>query len=160
MAFTQKVLAQSRVKLIGVCFGHQIIGRALGARVDRSDRGWEISVTPMTLTELGQEIFGTQNKEMSLHQMHRDIVYEYPSSVQALARSDRCEVQGMYEKGRLITVQGHPEFSEEIVEELLESRHGSGVFDDGMYQDGMSRVGRKHDGVVVSKAFIKFCLEG
>jgi hypothetical protein len=57
VAFSKEVLAQSRVRLIGVCFGHQIVGRAMGAKVGRSDRGWEVSVTAMDLTKRGQEIF-------------------------------------------------------------------------------------------------------
>ena len=91
--------------------------------------------------------------------MHRDIVYDYPEEVEHLAHSPRCAVQGMYIKTRLITVQGHPEFTDAIVTELLEARHTAGVFDDGMYKDGMDRVGNRHDGVVVAKAFIKFVLE-
>lgn len=91
--------------------------------------------------------------------MHRDIVYDFPSGVEQLAHSPRCTNQGMYAKNRLITVQGHPEFTEEIVTELLESRHASGVFDDGMYKDGMERVGKTHGGIIVGKAFIKFVLE-
>lgn len=55
--FTKKVLAQDRVRLIGICFGHQIIGRALGVKVARSDAGWETSVLPFTLTEKGKELF-------------------------------------------------------------------------------------------------------
>lgn len=58
VAFTEEVLKQTRVRIIGVCFGHQIIGRALGAKVDRSDKGWETSVTAIDLTKKGQEIFG------------------------------------------------------------------------------------------------------
>jgi hypothetical protein len=58
--FTKKVLAQNRVRLIGVCFGHQIIGRALEQKVGRSDRGWEVSVTPMELTAKGKELFGVK----------------------------------------------------------------------------------------------------
>jgi hypothetical protein len=58
VAFTEDILKQRRVRIIGVCFGHQIAGRALGAKVDRSDKGWEISVTAIDLTKKGQEIFG------------------------------------------------------------------------------------------------------
>jgi len=58
--FTKEVLAQKRVRLIGVCFGHQIIGRAMGVKVDRSDRGWEVSVSPVQLTEKGKELFGVE----------------------------------------------------------------------------------------------------
>lgn len=56
--FCKGVLEQRRVRLIGVCFGHQILGRALGSEVGRSEKGWEISVTPIELTAKGQEIFG------------------------------------------------------------------------------------------------------
>ena len=55
--FTKTLLAQSRIRVIGVCFGHQILGRALGAPVGRSDNGWEISVLPVQLTARGREIF-------------------------------------------------------------------------------------------------------
>jgi GMP synthase-like glutamine amidotransferase len=51
-------LKQRRVRLIGVCFGHQIIGRTMGVKVDRSDKGWETSVVAVDLTKRGQEIFG------------------------------------------------------------------------------------------------------
>ena len=56
--FTQSVLCQRRVRIVGVCFGHQIVGRALGAEVGRSETGWEASVTAIDLTKRGQEIFG------------------------------------------------------------------------------------------------------
>lgn len=46
-----------RVKVVGVCFGHQIVGRALGAQVGRNDRGWEISVVPLELNDEGKKVF-------------------------------------------------------------------------------------------------------
>jgi GMP synthase-like glutamine amidotransferase len=46
------------VRIIGVCFGHQIVGRALGLRVGRNDDGWEVSVLPIRLTEFGAELMG------------------------------------------------------------------------------------------------------
>lgn len=91
--------------------------------------------------------------------MHRDIVYDCPPGVDELGSSPKCQVQGMYIKGRVITVQGHPEFDQEIVTELLQSRHEMGVFDDVTFQDGMARVGKEQDGVVVAKAFLRFLLE-
>lgn len=95
----------------------------------------------------------------NIHQMHRDIVYEYPQSVEKLGHTAVCEVQGMYIRGRLITVQGHPEFNGDIVSELLDSRHDRGIFDDVMYKDGMSRVRNHHDGVAVGAGFLRFLLE-
>ena len=55
--FTKKVLQQNRVRIIGVCFGHQIVGRAAGVEIGRSEGGWEVSVYPVELTEKGKELF-------------------------------------------------------------------------------------------------------
>ena len=92
--------------------------------------------------------------------MHRDIVYEYPAEVEHLGYTDRCGVQGMYVKNRLVTVQGHPEFNSEIVSEILEFRHEQGILDDALYKDGMERANQPHDGVAVAAAFIEFLMEG
>jgi GMP synthase-like glutamine amidotransferase len=91
--------------------------------------------------------------------MHRDIVYEYPGGVEELAYTDNCSVQGMYISKRVITVQGHPEFNEEIVREILIARHEAKIFDDEVFGDAMARVDKYQDGVVVAKAFLKFLLE-
>jgi GMP synthase-like glutamine amidotransferase len=91
--------------------------------------------------------------------MHRDVVYTYPDGVESLAYTEKCPVQGMYIPKRVITVQGHPEFTEDIVREVLTARHASGIFDDEMFKDSMERADKYHDGVVVSKAFLKFVLE-
>jgi GMP synthase-like glutamine amidotransferase len=56
--FTQSVLAQDRVRLLGICFGHQIVARALGMTVGPSDQGWEIAVCDVNLTPEGKELFG------------------------------------------------------------------------------------------------------
>ncbi|KAL9625258.1 MAG: hypothetical protein Q9160_000660 [Pyrenula sp. 1 TL-2023] len=155
--FTARVLAQDRVRVIGVCFGHQIVGRAMNVKVGRNDDGWETAVNDVQLSAKGKEIF--QAETLSIHQMHRDIVFAYPQGVQELGSSPVCKVQGMYAPGRLITVQGHPEFNEEIMTEILNARHVIGVFDDDTFEAALKRVVKPHDGIVVSKAFLRFLLE-
>ncbi|EOA87050.1 hypothetical protein ACJQWK_08746 [Exserohilum turcicum] len=155
--FTEKLLNQDRIRIIGVCFGHQILGRAAGARVGRSDDGWEISVLPVQLTEKGKEIF--QQDTLAIHQMHKDVVFEYPAGVEKLGASPRCLVQGMYKKGRLISVQGHPEFTEPIVSYLVKMRAEQGIFEEQQARDALDRVAKHHDGLVIAKAFLRFLLE-
>ena len=91
--------------------------------------------------------------------MHRDVVMAYPPDVLPLGRSPTCEVQGMLVPGRVITVQGHPEFTEEIVRELLETRHRQGIFSDEVFEEAEQRLGRKQDGVVVAEAILRFLVE-
>ena len=91
--------------------------------------------------------------------MHRDCVFEYPDGVEALGSSPVCKVQGMYLPRRLITTQGHPEFNQEIMTEIIDTRRTLGIFDDKAYKEHMSKVALPHDGLVVSQAFLRFLLE-
>ncbi|CBX93757.1 hypothetical protein IAQ61_003644 [Plenodomus lingam] len=154
VSFTQTLLAQSRIRIIGVCFGHQILGRALGAPVGRSEGGWEISVLPVELTAKGKELFGQDT--LSIHQMHRDALHTYPPSIIPLGSSPACPTQGMYEPRRLLSIQGHPEFNAGIVSHLVRMRNEQGVFEDEMAREALGRVERAHDGVVVGRAFLRF----
>lgn len=157
--YTREAIASNRVRVIGVCFGHQIVGRALGAKVARSQGTvWEASVCQYTQTAKGKELFGGKDI-LNIFQMHKDLVYDYPDGVEALGSSDKCKVQGMHIKNKLITVQGHPEFTQEIVEELIKRRHEQKIFDDKMYEDTMARVGKEQDGVVVAQGFLTFLTE-
>ncbi|MCJ1311288.1 hypothetical protein MMC25_004959 [Agyrium rufum] len=155
--FTQRVLAQDRVRIIGVCFGHQIVGRAMGVKVGKSDIGWETSVCKMDLTDTGKRLF--DKDYLSIHQMHKDIVFSYPPEVISLGSSPKCDVQGMYIPARLITVQGHPEFNGWIMGEILEARKKQGIFDATIVQEAMERVEEPHDGELIGRAFVDFMLE-
>jgi len=65
--YTRKALLSGRVRVVGVCFGHQIVGRALGVPVDRSPGGWEVSVTDVELSEDGKQFFGLEKMVCDFH---------------------------------------------------------------------------------------------
>ncbi|CAD6501420.1 BgTH12-01672 [Blumeria graminis f. sp. triticale] len=154
--FVRKILAQRRVRIVGYCFGHQIIGRALGgdAIVGRGDNGWEVSVTPLQLTSGGQEIFG--RSQLKIYEMHRDVVYSCPEGTELLASSSRYEIQSLYIPERLMTFQGHPEYTAEIISEVLHIRHNKGIFDDEMLSDALQRLKEPHDGYEAGRVTLKF----
>ncbi|KAL9576111.1 MAG: hypothetical protein Q9203_007801, partial [Teloschistes exilis] len=105
--YVKEILAQDRVRLVGVCFGHQIIGRAMGAQVGRNEsQGWEVSVTDVDLTEEGKKLFDGKDTLQSIYQMHKDIIFDYPlpfPTVQPLGSTARCKVQGMFVPRRILT---------------------------------------------------------
>ena len=65
--FARNVLAQDRVRLIGVCFGHQIIGRAMDVKVARSEVGWEVAVGLAAATGGEISLHRTQCRPPSSH---------------------------------------------------------------------------------------------
>lgn len=72
VAYTKEAIDGGRVRVVGVCFGHQIVGRAMGVKVGKSDKGWEVAVTDVDLTEVGKEVFKLEKMvifpEKSSHQ--------------------------------------------------------------------------------------------
>ncbi|KAJ6115308.1 hypothetical protein N7486_001086 [Penicillium sp. IBT 16267x] len=154
--YVKDVVQAHKKPVVGVCFGHQILARALGARVGRGE-GWEVSVDEITLTDAGKEVFGRD--KLFLHQMHRDLVFETPEGCVNLGFSGPCAVQGLYMPKRLISIQAHPEFDEFIMTNLLEARHDGGVFNDEIYESGSSRAAKEHNGQLVLRRFIQFIVE-
>ncbi|KAI0674266.1 class I glutamine amidotransferase-like protein [Trametes maxima] len=49
-----------QIRLIGICFGHQIVARALGGECVPNGGKWEIGVTEIDLTDIGQKLLGVQ----------------------------------------------------------------------------------------------------
>ena len=94
-----------------------------------------------------------------VQQMHRDQVFGLPAGAELLASTDKCPNHGFIIPGRVITVQGHPEFTADIMGEILELRHESGLLDDEIYQSGVARNGDHHDGVFLTQVFLKFLQE-
>jgi GMP synthase-like glutamine amidotransferase len=57
VAYAKAAVDTGRVRVVGVCFGHQILARAMDAPVTKNTKGWEVAVTDFDLTDKGKEIF-------------------------------------------------------------------------------------------------------
>ncbi|KAG9258120.1 class I glutamine amidotransferase-like protein [Emericellopsis atlantica] len=145
------------IPLVGICFGHQIIARALGAKVQRNAGVWEVAVDQVDLTPEGQKLFNSD--KLFLHQMHQDIVATLPEGSVLLGKSPKCEIQGFYIPKRVLTLQAHPEFSEFIMDQVMRRRFEQKIFTPEVYESGISRASKEHDGLKVSKVIWKFLLE-
>jgi GMP synthase-like glutamine amidotransferase len=65
-AYIARVAANknARSKIIGICFGHQIVARALGGQCVPNNGIWEVGPTAVRLTALGQKIFGEGSEDL------------------------------------------------------------------------------------------------
>ncbi|QLL31967.1 hypothetical protein HG536_0C01350 [Torulaspora globosa] len=98
----------------GICFGHQVVAAALGCKVDRNPAGFEGGVVPVTLNSEGEKLFSNA-KTLNLSEMHKDVVLEIPPGCVNWGSSSLCKHQGFYKPNKLITFQGHPEFTNMIL---------------------------------------------
>ena len=52
-----KIICSEQKKLLGICFGHQIISRALGGEISQSEKGWGIGPRTADLNDDGKGFF-------------------------------------------------------------------------------------------------------
>jgi GMP synthase (glutamine-hydrolysing) len=99
--------------VFGVCYGHQLLGHALGGMVDDNPRGEELGTTWVERlpAAAGDPLFGGMPQRFRAQSAHRQSVLRAPAGALALARSDREPLQAMRLGERAWGVQFHPEFS-------------------------------------------------
>ncbi|GIK05077.1 hypothetical protein Aspvir_009176 [Aspergillus viridinutans] len=149
--FTAKAASDQQVFLVGICFGHQIIAKALGGEVGQRDGGYVVGVVPTYLTELGKQLFG--RSELNFHQLHHEAVLRLPDGVQAIGTGVSGDNHGFYLPGRLITIQGHPEIDAESMDCALElCRESLGKI---VSQEDAGRVQHDHDGDYLGVALLE-----
>ena len=94
--------------------------------------------------------------EQILHQMHRDVVESVPVGCESIGSTARCAVHGLYQSGRVLTLQGHPEFDQFMIERAASSRAEQGILSKEVAADGIARAGLPHDGDVAARAMYRF----
>lgn len=113
--------AQAETKILGVCFGHQIIAQALGGKVEKSDRGWGVGVRSL-LTIPDSPFCQSLPEQLDLIYSHKDQVVKLPPTAKNFLGDDFCPYAGFTIGEHIVTLQGHPEFSAEYSERLLSRR--------------------------------------
>jgi GMP synthase-like glutamine amidotransferase len=88
--------------------------------------------------------------------MHLDAVVEIPPGTKIIGSSSRCDVQLLYQKGRVLGIQGHPEANAFVIEKSLDARLEDNLIDEKTYQEAVSQADRKHDGEMFSRVIPKF----
>lgn len=120
----------AHVPMVGICFGHQIIAKALGGRVEKYAEGWAVGPTEYD--------FG--GEKLMLNAWHQDQVTEVPAGAEVIATNDFCRNAALAYGDRALTVQAHPEFRDDFVDGLMKTR-GKGVVPDPLLEDAARRLG-------------------
>lgn len=101
-------------RLCGICFGHQIIAEALGGKVERSPKGWGIGLRKSTIVD---DVFNNISNARSFTILydHHDQVVRLPEGATLVSTSDFCPLESMRIGSQVLTLQGHPEFSNAFI---------------------------------------------
>ena len=115
---------ENHIPLIGICFGHQAIAHALGGEAAKSDKGWGTGVKEMS-QQVNLPGEHKVNQMVKMLYMHQDQVIRLPEQANPLLGDQFCPNAAFVIPSRVLTTQGHPEFTHEYLEALLDRRKES-----------------------------------
>lgn len=144
-------------KLLGICFGHQLLALLLGGRTERAQQGWGVGVHQYHL-EAREPWMQPALDDLSLLISHRDQVVRPPKNATILASSAFCPVAAFRIDDRVLCFQGHPEFVVDYSKALLDARQDT--LGETLYQQALSTLDQTHHGKAVGEWMLRFVSQG
>ena len=109
-------------KMVGVCFGHQIMSEALGGLVIKSEKGWGAGLHHYSIVHSVPWLDGEQ--KIAIPASHQDQVVMQPPNTEIVAASDFTPYAALAWTDRpAISFQFHPEFDPAFAKALIEKRY-------------------------------------
>ncbi|KAJ8764758.1 hypothetical protein K2173_009156 [Erythroxylum novogranatense] len=152
-----KKLDAMKKKILGICFGHQILGRALGGKTGRAISGWDIGVTTIHFTST--KMFSSLKipTPMSVIECHQDEIRELPPRAEVVAWSDKTGIEIFRCGNHIMGIQGHPEYNKDILHHLIARLAARNAIEHSFAEEvKVNLVGKEPDSVAWRKLCTNF----
>ena len=146
-------LHRARKKLVGICFGHQMVAHALGGRTELSEKGWGIGAHEWHFTEAGSA-YATGGHSFCLLVSHRDQVTALAPGSKVLAGSDFCPYALCAIEEHILTLQAHPEFSKPYLRYLMAGRKA--LYGEQLYAEAVQSLSKPTDHLRTARWIVDF----
>ncbi len=132
--------------VLGVCYGHQLLARALGGEVGWNSRGREIGTVDLSLTKeaKGDELFVDLPKAIVVQESHSQSVLVLPPGARRLAFNSHDDNQAFAFGNRAWGMQFHPEFDADIIRGYIDGRADE-LRSEGLDPDALRAATRDSD---------------
>lgn len=152
MGFVRE-LDRKRKKLVGVCFGHQLVAEALGGKVEKSTKGWGMGLHRHHFV-IAPPWHDQGDMALDILVSHQDQVVTAPQSATVLAGSEFCENAVCQIGDHILTFQGHPEFVPRYLRKIMTFRRER--IGEKVYEDAMASLVGHHEGDRVARWILNF----
>jgi GMP synthase (glutamine-hydrolysing) len=149
--------AQAGKPVLGVCFGHQLLGHVFGGTVVENPSGWEIGSHDVELTNEGRAdpLFHGLPEVVRVNLTHQDMIAQAPGRL--LAKNPHTAIQAMAFAEHVRGIQFHPELSGAVTRGYVHARRELLV---GQDADALhARTTDCPDGVAVLQNFRRHFVE-
>lgn len=144
---------QNHIPFIGICFGHQLLAKALGGQVDRADVGWGVGTAIAKIVAPYPWMHPYQDT-VNLLVSHQDQVISMPDDGQVVAGNDFCPVSIMVVGKSSLGIQAHPEFCAPYSKALIEVRKDA--IPKSVQDKGFASLKLPTDGLLVTQWMLNF----
>ena len=142
-----------KIKIIGICFGHQVVAESLGGKVSRNDEGWGVGA-PLVKTYQTLDWMFPPLERYSILLSHEEQVQELPHMAERVGGNDFCKNSMFIMDNHILCMQGHPEYEPDYAKKLYELSADS-IGEERM-NDSLKAVEHKLDDSTVIHWMINF----
>lgn len=148
-----RTLASQNKKMVGICFGHQLLAHVLGGIAQKSESGWGVGVKSSTVVA-SPEWMTPKVESYSLLVSHQDQVVQLPSTATVIATSNYCPNAAFQIGENVLGFQGHPEFIRGYSRQLMEMRRG--IIPEDVIEEGLASLFDETDHLLIAKWIVNF----
>ncbi|KAE8668660.1 putative GDP-L-fucose synthase 2-like [Hibiscus syriacus] len=125
LCFLLQTLDAMEKKVLGICFGHQILCRSLGGKVGKACSGWDIGLRKVKIVKdlsvpSFMEEFDEIPSSLWIIECHQDEVFKVPMGADVIASSDKTAIDMFGIGQHILGIQGHPEYTKDILFDLID----------------------------------------
>jgi len=149
-----RAIDREAIPFVGICFGHQLLARALGGVVGVSDRGWGLGIVKVEIAS-SLSFVPEGVGSFSVFNSHAEQIERLPDGGEVVGWNDHCPVSMMTVGESMLGMQGHPEMDLEYATALVESRRGTQL-PEAAAVEALASLAAGADTQVVSRMIVSF----
>jgi len=155
MLFSKDV-HDANIPIVGLCFGHQILAKALRGKVEKARQGWGIGHKQYRVNGHETNLLLEADSKITVPVCHQDQITRIPDGSIRVASNDHCENFILVFGNHTLGIQGHPEFEGKYINALIEYKKND--LTDNEYISAKRSKACPEDSKILRKVILDFIL--